>query len=234
MGALIQSYLRVIPVPARNTRAVETGLCSSLQGLLRVSTSDGILEEGLQLNLPNIVTLMRFTLIPIYLVIFFSDLPYRIQWAFAVLLLAGITDVIDGYLARRHSQVTQLGIMLDPLADKLMMLAVFLSLLISQRISIPAAVAIFLRDLGMIIASAFFHFRGRLTVPANIMGKLTTILYYVALFLLMFELPMGTVFLWGVIIFSFITALVYLIQFQSAQRTIHVRKRIGESSFSFS
>lgn len=156
---------------------------------------------------------MRFTLIPIYLVIFFSDLPYRIQWAFAVLLLAGITDVIDGYLARRHSQVTQLGIMLDPLADKLMMLAVFLSLLISQRISIPAAVAIFLRDLGMIIASAFFHFRGRLTVPANIMGKLTTILYYVALFLLMFELPMGTVFLWGVIIFSFITALVYLIQF---------------------
>ncbi|MFD1427259.1 cardiolipin synthase [Kroppenstedtia sanguinis] len=165
------------------------------------------------MNLPNIVTLMRFTLIPIYLVIFFSDLPYRIQWAFAVLLLAGITDVIDGYLARRHSQVTQLGIMLDPLADKLMMLAVFLSLLISQRISIPAAVAIFLRDLGMIIASAFFHFRGRLTVPANIMGKLTTILYYVALFLLMFELPMGTVFLWGVIIFSFITALVYLIQF---------------------
>ncbi|EGK10702.1 CDP-alcohol phosphatidyltransferase family protein [Kroppenstedtia eburnea] len=165
------------------------------------------------MNLPNTVTLIRFTLIPIYLTIFFSDLPYRMQWAFGVLLLAGITDVIDGYLARRHSQVTQLGIMLDPLADKMMMLAVFLSLLISQRISIPAAVAIFLRDLGMIVASAFFHFRGKLTVPANIMGKLTTVLYYVALFLLMFDHPIGTEFLWGVIIFSFVTSLVYLIQF---------------------
>jgi cardiolipin synthase (CMP-forming) len=165
------------------------------------------------LNLPNTVTLIRFTLIPIYLAVFFSDLPYRMQWAFGVLLLAGITDVIDGYLARRHSQVTQLGIMLDPLADKLMMLAVFLSLLISQRISIPAAVAIFLRDLGMIVASAFFHFRGKLTVPANIMGKLTTVLYYFALFLLMFDHPIGEKFLWGVIIFSFVTSLVYLIQF---------------------
>ncbi|GGA45644.1 CDP-diacylglycerol--glycerol-3-phosphate 3-phosphatidyltransferase [Kroppenstedtia guangzhouensis] len=165
------------------------------------------------MNLPNTVTLIRFTLIPIYLAVFFSDLPYRMQWAFGVLLLAGITDVIDGYLARRHSQVTQLGIMLDPLADKLMMLAVFLSLLISQRISIPAAVAIFLRDLGMIVASAFFHFRGKLTVPANIMGKLTTVLYYFALFLLMFDHPIGEKFLWGVIIFSFVTSLVYLIQF---------------------
>lgn len=109
--------------------------------------------------------------------------------------------------------MTQLGIMLDPLADKLMMLAVFLSLLISQRISIPAAVAIFLRDLGMIVASAFFHFRGKLTVPANIMGKLTTVLYYFALFLLMFDHPIGEKFLWGVIIFSFVTSLVYLIQF---------------------
>ncbi|PTX62539.1 cardiolipin synthase [Melghirimyces profundicolus] len=166
------------------------------------------------MNLPNAVTLFRFILIPVYLTLFFSDIPFKMQWAFGVLLLAGLTDVVDGWLARKNKQVTQLGIMLDPLADKLMMLAVFLSLLVSHRISIFAAIAIFVRDLGMIIASAFFHFQGKLTVPANLMGKLTTVLYYVALSLLMFDHPSAGEFLWGVIIFSFITSLIYLFQFK--------------------
>ncbi|SDW42387.1 cardiolipin synthase [Marininema mesophilum] len=173
------------------------------------------------MNVPNLLTVFRFVLIPVYLVLFFSELPNRTVWAFGVLLLAGLTDVLDGYLARRHQQVTQLGVMLDPLADKLMMLAVFLSLLVSQMISITAAIAIFIRDLGMISLSAFFHFRGKLTVPANLMGKLTTVLYYIALSLLMFGYPSGSEFLWGVIIFSFITSLIYLLQFKMLnQRTM--------------
>ncbi|MDR6225540.1 CDP-alcohol phosphatidyltransferase family protein [Desmospora profundinema] len=166
------------------------------------------------MNVPNMITLFRFTLIPLYLLLFFSDIPNRMIWAFGVLLLAGLTDVIDGYLARRNHQVTQLGSMLDPLADKLMMLAVFLSLLLTQRIGLAAAVAIFSRDLGMIIASAFFHFRGKTTVPANVMGKLTTVMYYVALSLLMFDQPGAEQFLWGVIGFSFITSFIYLFQFR--------------------
>ncbi|MDN4592756.1 CDP-diacylglycerol--glycerol-3-phosphate 3-phosphatidyltransferase [Polycladomyces subterraneus] len=166
------------------------------------------------MNVPNLLTLFRFVLIPLYLFFFFSDLPNRMYWAFGVILLAGLTDVVDGYLARKHRQVTQLGIMLDPLADKLMMLSVFLSLLISERISIWAGVAIVLRDVGMIVGSAFFHFRGKRTVPANALGKLTTFLFYVALFLLMFELPFAQTFLWGVIAISFVTTLIYLFQFK--------------------
>lgn len=166
------------------------------------------------MNVPNLLTLFRFVLIPLYLLLFFSDLPNRMYWAFGVILLAGLTDVVDGYLARRNRQVTQLGIMLDPLADKLMMLSVFLSLLISERISIWAGVAIVLRDVGMIIGSAFFHIRGKRTVPANALGKLTTFLFYVALFLLLFRLPFAQTFLWGVIALSFLTTLIYLFQFK--------------------
>lgn len=172
------------------------------------------------MNVPNMITLFRFTLIPLYLVLFFSDIPGRMVWAFGILLVAGLTDVIDGFLARRNNQVTQLGSMLDPLADKLMMLAVFLSLLLTQRISTVAAVAIFIRDLGMIIATAFFHFRGKTTVPANLMGKLTTVLYYVALPLLMFDQPGAEQFLWGVIGFSFLTSFIYFFQFQSLNQKI--------------
>lgn len=166
------------------------------------------------MNLPNVLTLFRLTLIPIYLTVFFSDLPYRNVWAFLVVLVAGVTDVVDGYIARRYGLTTPLGTMLDPLADKLMMLTVFLSLLISGRLSMWAAIAIFIRDLGMIIGSAIFHFRGKKTVPANMMGKATTVLYYVAFVFLMFEWPYGEPLLWGIIAFSFLTSFVYISQFR--------------------
>ncbi|MBA4602983.1 CDP-alcohol phosphatidyltransferase family protein [Thermoactinomyces mirandus] len=167
------------------------------------------------MNLPNFLTLIRFILIPAYLVVFFSDMPWHVHWAFGIILLAGLTDVIDGYLARRMRQITQLGIMLDPLADKLMMLSVFLSLLISGKIGIWAAFVIFFRDVTMILCSMIFHLRGKKTVPANIFGKLTTFLFYIALFLLMFNFSIAQTFLWSVIALSYLTSLIYMVQLKA-------------------
>lgn len=162
--------------------------------------------------LPNLLTLFRLALIPVYINVFFSDMPYRNTWAFLIVILAGLSDIVDGYIARRYGWTTQVGAMLDPLADKLMMLTVFLSMLLTGRISIYAAVAIFIRDLGMIIGSAIFHFRGVRTVPANVLGKATTVLYYVAFVFLLFEWPYGQALLWGIIGFSFLTTFVYITQ----------------------
>jgi cardiolipin synthase len=172
------------------------------------------------MNLPNLLTLFRFALIPVYLAVFFSELPGKMYGALGIILLAGVTDVVDGYLARRTKQVTQLGIMLDPLADKLMMIAIFLSLLISGKISFWAAVAIFCRDLGMIICSAFFHLRGKKTVPANVFGKLTTVLFYLALFLLLFSYPIAEVFLWSVIALSYVTTFIYMLQIKTVNERL--------------
>jgi cardiolipin synthase len=166
-------------------------------------------------NLPNLITLVRFVFIPLYLFVFFSDLPGHMYWAVGIILLAGLTDVLDGYLARKTKQITQLGIMLDPLADKLMMIAIFLSLLISGKISFWAAFAIFFRDFTMIVCSAIFHFRGKKTVPANIFGKLTTVLFYLTLFLLLFDLPNAETFLWSVIVLSYITSFIYMLQLKT-------------------
>jgi cardiolipin synthase len=105
-----------------------------------------------------------------------------------------------------------LGTMLDPLADKLMIIAVFASLLISGKIGLWAAIAIVFRDVAMIICSVFFHLRGKKTVPANIFGKLTTVLYYVALFMLMFDWSTAQSFLWFVIAMSYFTSIVYMFQ----------------------
>lgn len=65
----------------------------------------------------------------------------------------------------------------------------------------------------MIVCSAFFHFRGKKTVPANIMGKLTTVLFYIAILLVIFEIPLAISYLWFVIIVSYITSILYAFQF---------------------
>jgi cardiolipin synthase len=166
-------------------------------------------QEGMW-NLPNVLTLCRFLLIPVYLLVFDAG---HLRTAFLVLLLAGFTDVLDGYIARRRKLVTQLGSMLDPLADKTMMIAVILSLVFSKMIPWEAAIAMFLRDAGMIIGSAFFHFRGKQTVPANVMGKLTTVLYYIAIMLVFFKFPYANICLWVVIVISFLTSIIYVYQF---------------------
>ncbi len=166
------------------------------------------------LNWPNTLTLIRFLLIPLFILVYFSSHPYHNEWAFVILLTAGLTDVVDGYLARRNNQVTQLGVMLDPLADKLMMLTVILSFLFSGRIDWWAAFIFFVRDAAMIISSAVFHFRGKKTVPANIFGKATTVMFYIAFLFVMFDLAYAGIILWSVILFSFVTSLIYLLKFR--------------------
>lgn len=161
-------------------------------------------------NIPNLLTFGRFLLIPVYLLVF--EAGYT-KTAFLVFLLAGLTDVLDGYIARKRNLVTQLGSMLDPLADKLMMIAVILSFVFSGIITWSAAAAIFLRDAGMIVGSAVFHFRGMQTVPANVMGKLTTVLFYAAVLLVIYQLPYAHAVLWFVISVSFLTLIIYIIQF---------------------
>ncbi len=161
------------------------------------------------MNAPNLLTLSRLLLIPIYLLSFFY---VDAKVAFVVLLVAGLTDILDGYLARSRGLVTQLGEMLDPLADKSMMLAVIISLLAASLIPWQAAVAIIFRDLGMISASIMFHIIGKKHLPANFMGKATTCIFYFAILLIIWENEFALMYLWFAIVFSFITAGLYLIE----------------------
>ncbi|GAA3412841.1 CDP-alcohol phosphatidyltransferase family protein [Paenibacillus hodogayensis] len=167
------------------------------------------------MNLPNLLTLSRFGLIPIYVVFFTTN---HLKTAFLIVVLAGATDVLDGYLARKRGQITQVGIMLDPLADKCMMLTVIISLLVSGMIPWLLAVAMFIRDVGMIAGSAFFHFRGKRTVPANSMGKLTTVLYYFAFLFIFFDFSFALTYLWFVVGVSFVTSVIYIVLFLSLNR----------------
>ncbi|EGL81766.1 CDP-diacylglycerol/glycerol-3-phosphate 3-phosphatidyltransferase [Caldalkalibacillus thermarum TA2.A1] len=163
------------------------------------------------MNVPNLITVTRFFFIPLFWIAFFSGVDYANLLAFAVLILAGVSDMLDGYLARRTQQVTETGKLLDPLADKLMMITVILAFVIDGRISWLAAGVFFSRDLGMILVSVFVHFRGKRKVPAaNWLGKATTVLYYAVFLMIMFQLPYYREGLWAAIGFSIITSLNYL------------------------
>lgn len=167
------------------------------------------------LNIPNLLTILRLGLIPVYSIVFFSDSPYNMQYALLVLGLAGLTDIVDGYLARRFQWVTELGSMLDPLADKLMMLAVLVSLVLDHRVSWWAAGFMVFRDVAMILASVFFVSRGKRTVPAMFWGKATTVLTYIALVALMFRWPFAQALIWCVISVAFATSWVYIRRFRA-------------------
>jgi cardiolipin synthase (CMP-forming) len=167
------------------------------------------------MNLPNFLTLIRFVLIPLYVFVFMSD--HKIA-AFFIVIFAGLTDVLDGYIARKRGQVTELGIMLDPLADKCMMITVIISLVFTGMIPWAAALAMFVRDAGMILGSAIFHFRGKRTVPANAMGKITTVLFYLSFLFIFFEASFAIPFLWMVISFSLITSIIYIVLFRRLNR----------------
>jgi len=162
------------------------------------------------MNLPNLLTVLRIGLVPVYAIVFFSDSPYNMQGALLILILAGLTDILDGTLARKYKWVTDLGSMLDPLADKLMMLTVMLCFVLAGRVSWLAAGLLIVRDTGMILVSVIFVSRGKKTVPATYWGKANTLLYYLALAALMFEWPNAAELLWGVILLAFVTSLTYI------------------------
>lgn len=167
------------------------------------------------MNIPNLLTMSRFVMIPLFIVLYMYD--YRVA-ALLVVLLAGLTDLLDGYIARRSGQVTQTGVMLDPLADKLMMLSVVVALLIGGEIPWAAAITMGIREVGMIASTAYFHFRGMRTFPANVYGKLTTFVYYLAILLLFLEQPGGVELLWTAIVLSFVTTGVYFMKFRRLNR----------------
>lgn len=133
------------------------------------------------MNLPNILTSIRIILVPIYLFVFFSNLENRLLISLFIFILAGITDFLDGYIARKNNLVTKLGKVLDPLADKLMMFAVLISLTKSNLIPSWIVSILVLKEILMILGGGILYlFKGNQVLPANIYGKSSTLCFYLA------------------------------------------------------
>src|SRR5712692_5287214 len=125
------------------------------------------------LTVPNQLTFLRLGFLPFFII---SILYEHYLWALMVLVVAGLTDGMDGLLARRLNQKTALGAYLDPIADKLLLSSSFLVLALKGKINWWLAILVFSRDVLILTAAAVILLvAGFRPFPPSVYGKLTTL-----------------------------------------------------------
>jgi CDP-diacylglycerol--glycerol-3-phosphate 3-phosphatidyltransferase len=124
-------------------------------------------------NLPNAITLVRLALVPVFLLFAFGDSNADRVIAFVIFLVASLSDILDGYLARRNDQITRLGQFLDPTADKLLVGAALVALVTERRFPLWAAVILGIREVAVqILRTSIVNAGG--TLPASPVAKAKT------------------------------------------------------------
>lgn len=143
-----------------------------------------IISNSPHYTIPNLLTMMRVALIPIFVVVYY--LPYEGRFLIAAVLfaLAGITDWFDGYLARKWGQVTKLGAFLDPVADKLMVAAALVVLVEAHAtiwMALPAVVIISREITISALREWMAEVGKRANVAVSFLGKVKTTVQMVAI-----------------------------------------------------
>ncbi len=151
------------------------------------------------MNLANRITIARIVLVPVFvasLLYYSAERPFFHTVALAIFLAACASDALDGCLARRRSETTELGAYMDPIADKLLLLSGFLSLSLMKNLPgsmhMPAwvTISVFSRDIVIVIGSVLIFFtRGELKPKPIFVGKITTVVQMAALFGTMISAP---------------------------------------------
>jgi len=166
------------------------------------------------MNIPNLLTLFRLFLIPVFVFIFFLGVESSLLYSIYVFLLAGFTDVLDGYIARRFNMNTKWGTVMDPLADKLMLTAVLTCLVIANLAPLWVLLVITAKELFMIIAGTILY-RNNSVIPANSFGKISTFLFYISIFTLAFNVKLGDYLLYISVLSAIIAFINYFILYHN-------------------
>jgi len=182
------------------------------------------------MNLPISLTLLRIFFVPLVVVLLLTSGRNIDLWAVVVFLLAATTDLLDGYLARKRGQVTSLGILLDPIADKLLTSAAFISLVYLHLVSAWMAMIIIGREFAVSGLRAIASAEG-FSLEVSELGKTKMVFQVVAITVIILErrLPLlrlpGNVLLWMVVLFALASAGQYFISFWK-RLDIRIKRRV--------
>lgn len=135
------------------------------------------------LAVPNLITYLRFVLI-VPFVIFFLCENYIL--AGVIIGLSGVSDCFDGFFARKLNQVTSLGKILDPIADKVTLIAVAACMLVYMPALLPIMLVLVLKEFLMLMGGLILLIKKITPPPANIYGKIATVVFYFAIFIIIF------------------------------------------------
>ena len=161
------------------------------------------------MNIPNLLTLLRGAMIPIFYIIFFSDITNNFLWATVIFVIASLTDWLDGFLARRWNLVTNFGKIMDPLADKLLVMTALICLLAVFRIKPWAVIIILAREMAITGLRIIVASEG-VVVAADILGKLKTVFQMLAIILLLLNNFIGIYVLYVAIFFTILSGIDYV------------------------
>ena len=170
------------------------------------------------MNGPTKLTLLRIALIPLILVFSYMDDPWNNWVSLGVFLLASLTDWLDGYLARSLNQITMLGKLLDPLADKLLVLTALLVLLANHYLPVWLVIFMIGREMAITGLRAFLAAE-RIVLAAGQMGKVKMTFQVIALsFLFLSNVSeifhkIGLYAAYIALFFSFVSAYIYVANF---------------------
>jgi CDP-diacylglycerol--glycerol-3-phosphate 3-phosphatidyltransferase len=181
------------------------------------------------MNLPNALTLLRIFFVPLLIVVLLTRSPNLELWGISmhfefwgvlILLTAAATDWADGYFARRRLQVTTLGILLDPIADKLLISAAFVSLVDMHLVPAWTVVIIIGREFTVLGLRNIASAEG-FTIAASVLGKTKMVLQVCAVAVLIMAArhpslePLALALLWLVVISAIVSAAQYFLRFWS-------------------
>lgn len=175
-------------------------------------------KSRLRINFPTILTIFRIILVaPVVILIFMDNLPAQIA-TLAIFIIASLTDKLDGYLARKNKQVTDLGAFLDPLADKMLINLTFLALTALNIVPLWMFGVILIRDFAVDGLRMVASGKGQ-TIPANIYGKLKTTIQMITIILILlnqiFKLEplyiISNILLYIVVFLTVVSGAIYLV-----------------------
>lgn len=134
-------------------------------------------------NIPNILSIIRILLVGAFVYMFYYDYPNNLKYALIIFLSAGLTDIIDGFLARRFNWITNIGKILDPFADKLMQCTVLICMMTKKLIPMWLVIPFILKEFLMLLGGLLIIRKRKLVVVSNIYGKMTVVFFYAAVVL---------------------------------------------------
>lgn len=162
----------------------------------------------MKINLPTLLTIIRILLVPVFMALVLVRIPYGAYFAAAVFILAAATDGLDGYIARSRKQVTTLGQLIDPIADKLLISGALISLVQLGQVSAWLAMIIIGREFAVSGLRMVAVSEG-VVIPASKWGKVKTISQIVAIVAVLIDVPGAILLLWVAAILTVLSAIDY-------------------------
>ncbi len=178
-------------------------------------------------NIPNVLSLVRLLLLPVFAVVYLND---EVYWALAVLVLSGLTDLFDGVIARRFNQITEIGKLLDPVADKLTQIVVLVCLTVRHPSLIPIFVICLVKEVLQVIGGWILFSRNEIIRGSKWFGKISTFTFYIAMLMIAFWETMPSWVLTVLIVLVAVTMLFSFVMYLNVYFKLRREKAAMEQS----